>query len=303
MSATDDLEACLAGWDPPPVTADDAMDPMPGTALAAALDRPPPSGGVLPPLWHWLHFLHWPRTDALGADGHPADGDFLPPIPDRTRMFAGGRLQVLAALRTGAPARRRATVVGRTVKEGRSGPMLFVTVRHEIEQGGKVALVDEQDLMYRSGPAPARPAAPPPASQSPEHQPPEYQSPQHQPARDEWPWREAFVAGPVLLFRFSALTANSHRIHYDHPYVTAVEGYPGLVVHGPLLAVLMAGLVGGHEPQREVASIRYRFLRPVFAGDEAAVVGRPVVDGAEAAVLGADGAVSARSEVSWAADR
>jgi hydroxyacyl-ACP dehydratase HTD2-like protein with hotdog domain len=285
---TVDLNTVLAGWDPPPTTTEDPLDPAPSRALAAVLDQPPPTG-VLPPLWHWMHFLSWPRTDALGPDGHPAGGEFLPPIPERTRMFVGGRLEIGAGLRLGTPARRRSALTDWTVKVGRTGTMLLVTVRHEIEQGGKVALVDEQDLMYRSGVAASRPA---PAAAPSSTAPPA-------PPSSDAPWQESFAAGPVLLFRFSALTANSHRIHYDQPYATGVEGYPGLVVHGPLLAVLLAGLAGRHAPDRTVAAMRYRFARPVFAGDAVLLTGRPEAAGAELAVLAGDGQPSAQAHVTF----
>jgi hydroxyacyl-ACP dehydratase HTD2-like protein with hotdog domain len=281
MAGQDDFEAWLKGWQPAPATTEDAMDPAPAVALAAVLDRPPPATW-LPPLWHWVHFLTWPRTDALGPDGHPTGGEFLPPIPERTRMFVGGRLEIVAGVRVGVAARRRSAITKWTVKSGRTGTMLLVTVRHEIEQGGKVAVIDEQDLMYRSGagarrPEPAAAPAGPPLSDA--------------------AWQEAFPTGPALLFRFSALTANSHRIHYDEPYATGVEGYPGLVVHGPLLAVALAGLVDRHAPEATMTSMRYRFVRPVFAGDPVLLTGRPTPGGAELAVLGADGAPCAQADV------
>jgi hydroxyacyl-ACP dehydratase HTD2-like protein with hotdog domain len=243
--AADELGRRLDGWDPPPATSEDPMAPAPAAALAAALDRPPPATW-LPPLWHWLHFLHWPPTEALGPDGHPAGGDFLPPLPERTRMFVGGR--------------------------------------HEIEQGGKVAVVDEQDLMYRSGPVASRPAS--------------VAAPAVTPVSDAV-WQRPFTAGAVLLFRFSALTANTHRIHYDRPYATDVEGYPGLVVHGPLLAVALAGLAADHAPDATVASMRYRFVLPVFAGDPTLLTGRPGPAGAELAVVGANGSPCAQADVTY----
>jgi 3-methylfumaryl-CoA hydratase len=284
MASVADLEGWLTGWDPPAVTVEDTVDERRAAGLAALLDRPPLRSSSLPALWHWLYFLDWVPTEALGPDGHPLEGDFLPPLPQRTRMFVGGRLQVGTGLRTGGRATRRSAAVAWTVKDGRSGAMLFVTVRHEVRQGGRLALVDEQDLMYRSGPAnpsPTGPARP-------------------DPVVSEAPWQEAFVGHPVTLFRFSALTANSHRIHYDRPYATAVEGYPGLVVHGPLLALLMAGLAARHRPDRPVASMQYRFARPVFAGDPVVVTGRPDGVGATLAVLAADGATAARADMTFA---
>ncbi len=276
-----DFELWLRGWDPLPAVTVDSMDPGRAVALAAVMDEPAPASPWLLPLWHWVYFVDWPTTGALGTDGHPSGGAFIPPIPERTRMFVGGRLELQGGLRSGVPARRYSSVIRREVKEGTTGTMLFVTVRHEIEQGGRVALVDEQDLMYRSGAAVRPYAVAAPTG----------------PLVSDASWQEPFKAGPVLLFRFSALTANSHRIHYDLPYATGVEGYRDLVVHGPLLAVLLADLVASRAPDRSVASMRYRFLRPVLAGDQILLAGRPDDRGAELAALAADGEMSARASV------
>jgi 3-methylfumaryl-CoA hydratase len=285
MDGADPFHDWLADWHPLPVSGHDAMDPGPVRALSALFDQDPPASAVLPPLWHWLYFLHWPPTGDLGPDGHPLVGPALPPIPDRTRMFVGGRLRHYAGLVTGEAAIRHSEVVDRTVKQGHSGTMLFVTVRHQIEQGGTVALVDEQDLMYRSG------AVAPTVSQATDR-------PTGPPSSDA-AWQQPFSAGPVTLFRFSALTANSHRIHYDHPYATGVEGYPGLVVHGPLLAMAMAGLAVARAQSRPVATMGYRFLRPVFSGDPTLIIGRPSGDEAQLAVVGPDGQPRAEADVTF----
>jgi len=271
----------LDGWEPPPTVVDDAMDPAPLLALAAALDRVPPDPAAVPPLWHWLYFARWPPTDELGHDGHPTAGPLLPPVPERTRVFGGGRVTFRAPLRCSVPAQRRSTVDRWTIKEGRSGTMLLVTEHHEIEQGGNVVLVEEHDLVYRSGPAPGRTFT--------ELSPAE-------PVTD-WPWQTSLPTSPVVLFRMSALTANSHRIHYDHPYVTSVEGYPGLVVHGPLLAIAMVSLVADADPGRSVASLSFRLHRPVFAGERVLVTGRPADASAELAVVGHDGEPRASATV------
>ncbi|SEG69320.1 3-methylfumaryl-CoA hydratase [Thermomonospora echinospora] len=261
----------------------DELPPGPAAVLAGVLDRPgdaPGQGEPLPPLWHWLYFLEWPAQSELGADGHPAHGHFLPPIPERTRMFAGGRLRVHAPLEVGRPAVRTSTLAGVNVKQGRTGEMLFVTVRHEIRQTGELRITDEQDLVYRSGSAPARhelDTRPLPSSQD--------------------PWRLPVAADTPLLFRFSALTANAHRIHYDAPYARDVEGYPGLVVHGPLLAVLMAELPRRHAPERRVTGLTYRFRRPVFLGEQALVTGGP--DG-RLAVVGPSGESRAEATAEFA---
>ena len=140
------LAAHVDGWNPGPQTVTDELPPGPAAALAAVLDRPgdaPEAGEELPPLWHWLYFLEWVPQAELGADGHPARGHFLPPIPERTRMFAGGRLRVHAPLRVGRVAERTSVLAGVNVKQGRAGELLFVTVRHEIRQDGELRVTDE----------------------------------------------------------------------------------------------------------------------------------------------------------------
>ncbi|MBA9001682.1 FAS1-like dehydratase domain-containing protein [Thermomonospora cellulosilytica] len=280
---TGGLAEHVKGWSPGPVAMTEAMPPGPAQALAAVLDRPqdaPAAGDPLPPLWHWVYFLEWPAQSELGDDGHPANGHFLPPIPDRTRMYAGGRLTFHAPLEVGTPAERTSELAGVNVKQGRSGEMLFVTVRHEIRQGGELRIVDEHDLVYRSGAAPVR------------HEPDTGPA-----AETEGPWRLVPAADSRVLFRFSALTANAHRIHYDEPYAREVEGYPGLVVHGPLLAILMAELPRRNAPGTRVGRLAYRFRRPVFLGENVVVTGGP--DGA-LSVVGPSGEVRAQAEVAFA---
>lgn len=283
-----DLGSYLDGWEPAPRTVRDPLPPGPAAALAALLDlaEPRPAGGdPLPPLWHWLYFLHWPPQRELGADGHPSAGDFLPPIPDRSRMFAGGRLRLAGALRLGQGAERTSTLAGAVVKQGRTGELLFVTVRHELRQDGEVRVVDEQDLVYRSGVRAG--SAPRPGGQPPHP---------FQPA-SRMPWRSPFEADSTVLFRFSALTANAHRIHYDAPYAREVEGYPGIVVHGPLLAILMLELPRRHRPAARIAEVGYRLRRPVVAGQPVLVAGLPDDRGARLGVVAADGGLCAEAEV------
>lgn len=248
-----------ASWRPGPVTDHDSLPPGPSAALAAVLDQPHAPTATMPPLWHWLHFLEWPPRSELGVDGHPADGYFLPPLANRRRMWAGGRLTFSAPLRIGVPAVRTRSVTAVDVKHGTSGELLFITVRAEIAQEGEVVVVDEQDIVYRSGPTSA-PTITIDTDAVPD-------------AVGEW--RQRFVADSSLLFRFSALTANAHRIHYDRPYATEVEGYPGLVVHGPLLALSMAELVRREVPDQPLAAFTYRFRHPVFDGEHLLVSGTP----------------------------
>ncbi|GAA3094087.1 MaoC family dehydratase N-terminal domain-containing protein [Pseudonocardia yunnanensis] len=253
-----DLAEHLTGWAPEPVETTARIDAWPSEAFAALLDQPSPvgkAGDPLPPMWHGFHLLDHPAQADLGEDGHPAHGRFLPPLPHRRRMFAGGRLEVREPLRVDDVVTRRSSLVSAVPKRGRSGEMVFVTVRHEFERDGAPALVEEQDFAYRSQPAgEARglPEKAPAANEAPDA-PPEG-------------WQLRVRPDEAMLFRFSALTYNTHRIHYDHPYVTGVEGYPGLVVHGPLLALLLLELPRRFAPERPVTTFSYRLQRPAFAG-------------------------------------
>jgi hydroxyacyl-ACP dehydratase HTD2-like protein with hotdog domain len=247
----------------------DALDPGPTAALSAVLDLPAPAaadGELVPPLWHWLHFLSWPRRSDLGVDGHLRDSHFLPPLPQRRRMFAGGRLEVNAPLTLGRPAEQHSRVSRVAPKRGRSGDLLFVTVRSEYRQDGRLCVTEEQDLVYRSGgPAPVPAALTLDTGSRP---------------RDEAsPWQQEWHTDPALLFRFSALTANAHRIHYDAPYANGVEGYPGLVVHGPLLVLAMLELVRRQQPGRRVRTVSYRLNKPVFCGERLLACGCPQAHG------------------------
>jgi 3-methylfumaryl-CoA hydratase len=215
------------------------ITPGPAEALAGLLGVPCP-GEELPLLWHWVYLLDRPPQATLGPDGHQARGGMpVPPGPGLRRMFAGGRVWRHGPLRPGAQATRRTWQASSARKQGRSGPLHFVTVRTEVSQGGQVAVTEEQDLVYRepAPPAPARSA--------------QIQAPSDR----DWP----VEVNPVLLFRFSALTYNAHRIHYDRDYAQA-EGYPGLVVHGPLQALLMAQLGRAGRP----AEFAYRLVSPLF---------------------------------------
>jgi 3-methylfumaryl-CoA hydratase len=266
MSETPDLNGAIAGWKPEPLEVIARLDPWPVAAFAAALDLPngPRTGEPLPPLWHWFHFLDHPRRSDLGDDGHPAQGRFTPPLPHRRRMIAGGRLRIAEPMLVGEDAVRRSELASVEVKSGRSGQMVFVTVRHEFSRTDATPLLtEEQDVVYRSqlpGQARGLPAAP---AAAPEPL-----------AR----WRFTTPTDTALLFRISALTYNTHRIHYDEPYVTGVEGYPGLVVHGPLLALLLLEIPRRHRPDAVVAEFEYRLTRPVFVGATVVTRGNVGVD-------------------------
>jgi 3-methylfumaryl-CoA hydratase len=229
----------------------DAVTPVPLAALAATLDIEPPAG-TLPPLWHWLYFLPIHRRSELGPDGHPHRGGFLPPVPLPRRMWAGGRLEFHLPLRSGDRITRTSKIVDVQFKEGRTGPLVFVLVRHEISNAEGVAVTEEHDIVYR-GPAPASPKSPAPADAV---------------------WEQTVHPDDVLLFRYSALTFNGHRIHYDRRYATEVEGYPGLVVHGPLIATLLAGMV-----KSPMARFEFRAISPLFDTAPFRICGRPEDDG------------------------
>ncbi|MEU8346337.1 3-methylfumaryl-CoA hydratase [Actinomadura meyerae] len=245
----------ITGWAPEPQEATEVIDAAPSAALAGVLDVEPPRD-ELPPLWQWLHFLERPAQRELGPDGHPRDGRFLPPMPERRRMFAGGRFRIREPLRVGDTVTRRAELASTAVKHGRSGEMLFVTVRHTFLRGGTEIAVEEQDLVYRSGGTASRPGEVPLTA-------PEVKA----------PWTLEVTADPVLLFRFSALTYNPHRIHYDEAYATGVEGHGGLVVHGPLLAILCLELP--RRAGRTVRELSFRARRPVYARQPFVAAGSP----------------------------
>lgn len=254
------LAEYLQGWAPEPQTVSDVVRRWPLNAFAGILDQPAPAeSDPLPPLWHWFGFLEHPAQSALGADGHPAAGHFLPPIPHRRRMFAGGRWTAHRPMLVGEELTRTAAVTSVVPKSGRSGEMAFVTVRYEFHTNGLLAGVEEQDIVYRSEPpvgVEPRPSAPGPAAT----EQPAAQTPEAPAAEDEI----RVEPDAPMLFRYSALTYNTHRIHYDQSYATGVEGYPGLVVHGPLLALLALEIP--RRRGRSVAQFDYRLRRPAFLG-------------------------------------
>jgi 3-methylfumaryl-CoA hydratase len=267
------LARYLDAWAPAPVTLGDPVAAAPVAALSQVLDQEAAVAGEgepLPPLWHWLHFLEWPAQRELGADGHPAHGHFLPPLPDRRRMFAGGRAEFTAPLRVGVPARRTSSLAKVEIKRGRTGEMAFVTVRHEIAQEGETRVTEEQDLVYRVGEGERRSGG--------------FGLDLGEAEPSDADWQLILRPSPPLLFRYSALTANAHRIHYDEPYVRDVEGYPGLVVHGPLLVQLMLELARREAPEREIHTLSYRLRKPVFAGEQVCALG-DVADGGGSAGL------------------
>ncbi len=237
----------------------DIITAAPPAALSATLDRDDPApvaGTPLPPLWHWLYFLPMARQSELGPDGHGKRGGFLPPVPLPRRMWAGSRLEFVHPLRVGDAVVRTSRIAAVTSKSARSGPLVFVTVEHEIANETGVAIREAHDIVYRDLPVPGAATTAPEAP------------------RDESFARE-IVPDDVLLFRYSALTFNGHRIHYDRRYVTEVEGYPGLIVHGPLIATLLLDLLRRERPDAVVARFDFKAVSPLFDLHPFTVCGRP----------------------------
>ncbi|MEP7292494.1 MAG: MaoC family dehydratase N-terminal domain-containing protein, partial [Chloroflexota bacterium] len=235
----------------------DVLSASPAQRMAATLNKSEAfvSGVALPVLWHWLYFLPSVRLDNTGEDGHAQRGGFLPAVTLPRRMWAGGRLVFHQPLHIGERALKKSTVADVTVKQGRSGELVFVLVRHEIIGENGLALLEEQDLVFRE--ASSGQAAPP-----------------VQPAPAEAQWSQMIAPDPVLLFRYSALTFNSHRIHYDRDYCRSVEGYPGLVVHGPLTATLLLESLRNHAPQRTIKSFTFRAMSALYDDQPFRIEGR-----------------------------
>lgn len=255
----------LGNWVGRSETVLDTITATPVAALTATLDHPAsqiPVGMPLPALWHWLYFLPLHRQSDIGADGHARRGGFLPPVPLPRRMWAGSQFTFRSPIRVGDAVARTSTIDDVSIKEGRTGKLVFVKVRHELRCNGasEPALVEFHDIVYREAQGPNDVVPPPQAAGKGE-------------------WRREIVPDDVLLFRYSALTFNGHRIHYDRKYVTEVEGYPGLIVHGPLIATLLMDLLRRQMPGADVASFQFKAVRPTFDLNAFHVHGQPHADG------------------------
>jgi len=264
-------------------TREDVVTAAPLVALSALLDRDDPEprpGDAAPPLAHWLYFLPRYRESEAGPDGHAVKGGFLPPVALPRRMWAGSRIRFDKPLRVGEAVTRRSTITAVDVKEGRSGPLVFVTARHEVSDAKGLVLVDEHDIVYRGEAALA---------------------PRSEPAPTGEAWKREIRPDPVLLFRYSAVTFNSHRIHYDHPYATGVEGYPGLVVHGPLIATLLLDLLRRSRPATDVKEYRFRALKPLYDTASFQTCGLPDEEHRSARLWtrDAEGAVTMDATAGW----
>ncbi|WP_353235338.1 MaoC family dehydratase N-terminal domain-containing protein [Diaphorobacter ruginosibacter] len=260
--------AHLRSWIGKSETTSDLLTAAPVRGMSATLDREdadPAAGMPIAPLWHWLYFLPHARQSEIGADGHPTRGGFLPPVPLPRRMWAGGRLAWESGnpLAVGQSVERVSTIRSIEHKAGRSGELLFVLVEHRYSNASGLALTEEHDIVYRAA---ASPGAPQPGPRKP-------------PLDGQAMWSRRIVADDVLLFRYSALTFNGHRIHYDRKYVTEVEGYPGLIVHGPLIATLLLDLLRRNLPRAVVRGFSFKAVRPTFDLDPFSVHGRLRADG------------------------
>lgn len=262
-------------------TLQDVATAAPLTGLAATLGHasPPWRPGVVPPLGHWLYFL--PRTlqGDIAEDGHAHKGNFLPPVDLPRRMWAGGSFTFSAPIHVGDKIIRHTTIDEVTPKEGRSGRMVFVKVRHQISTPDGPAITEFHDIVYREAVKDGEVAPP---GELPE---------------GESRWQRRIVPDPVLLFRFSALTFNGHRIHYDRKYCREVEGYPGLIFHGPLSATLLVDLFLRHHSGAEVKAFQFRARRPLFDIHPLDVCGVPTATGAKLWVRDHEGFVALAAEL------
>jgi len=242
----------LKSWIGRETSSFDVLAVRQGRLLAATLGSNPgdfTEGTRLPPLWHWVFFLEGLPPSELGQDGHPARGGFLPPVPLPNRMWAGGRVEFFRGLKLGSEAAKRSRILDVEHKLGRTGELVFVKVLHEIRQAGELALSEVQELVFKE------------ASRK---------SPQALPDAPEARFSKPFCPDPTLLFRYSALTFNGHRIHYDLAYCREVEGYSNLVVHGPLLATVLAGFAE-ETAGRELKTFDYRGVQPSLLGNALSV--------------------------------
>ncbi len=256
----------LKSWIGRTETVTELVAARPVAALNATLDRGealPCPGDPLPPLYHWLYFLPLAETSELDADGHPRRGGFLPPVTLPRRMWASSDVAFTGPIAIGEEATRGSVIEDIAEKQGRTGPLVFVTIRHEITSAGAVVLTDRQTIVYRDV---SRDVPRGDARSGPPHA--------AKPAPGACDFSRVITPSAALLFRYSALIFNAHRIHYDHPFTTEVEGYPALVVHGTLLATLLADLVRRALPDVSITRFRFRAVAPVFDDAPFTICGR-----------------------------
>jgi 3-methylfumaryl-CoA hydratase len=263
----------------------DYIYPTPAKSLALTLNDSNlevREGAYLPEIWHWLYFLPMVARSEIGIDGHPKRGGFLPPIDLERRMWASGQLIFHQDLRIGDEVAKTSEILKVSEKDGKAGKMVFVTVKHSIRSEKRgLAVEEEQNIVYLPMPKIYTPAPP-------------------NPAPEDLGWKEEYFIDPVLLFRFSALTFNAHRIHYDIHYATEVEKYPGLVVHGPLQALLLLESVCKRNPDKKPALYDFRAVRPLFGFDKFHIGGQFRADGGhDLYAINTDGNITMQAAVSW----
>ncbi|MBW4034098.1 MAG: acyl-CoA dehydrogenase [Proteobacteria bacterium] len=242
-------------------------------ALAATLDTDAPADGSVPPLWHWVLFQDWQKWSTLGPDGHAARGEFMPAIAGmERRMWAGSEVTFHRSLRVGEAVERRSSIAGATLKQGRTGTLAFIQLRHDIGPTGETAITELQDVVYRAADDPAVSAA------VPEPVPPAART-------------RSVMPDALTLFRYSAVTGNSHRIHYDYEYVTGTEHYPGLVVQGALQATWLADFARACRNEAPISRFAFRARRAVFQGKALTLAAIDGPDGLDLTLRDSGGAV------------
>ena len=261
---------------------EEIISEFPAQAAAAMLDldgEKMTHGNPLPPLWHWFYFLPLAPRSQIDVDGHPKRGGFFPPVTLPRRMFAGARTKFFQPLTIGEPAVREGEILNVSEKSGKAGQLVFVTVRYRHIQGGEVRIEEEQDIVYKE-PGPKIPAPTP------------------LPSLPEVPgaWVQVVKPDTVLLFRVSALTFNAHRIHYDRPYALEEEGYPGLVVHGPLTAMMLAWMTQ-EQSGRPIAKFTFQGRAPLFDLFPFRLIGKPEGDGVALEAHGPDDKITMQASV------
>ncbi len=268
----------------------DSMSPEMMQQFNVVMDVDPlehTAGDPIPPCAHFFYFT--PRTLAseMGADGHAKLGGFLPPVDLPRRMWAGGVVRIKSALKTAQPATKTSVIKNIEYKSGRSGQLCFVTVNHQIESAGVVCIDEDQHIVYRE----AHTGGPPTRTQ---------------PFSSSTDWTTQWTPDEIELFRFSAITFNGHRIHYDLPYTRDVEGYSGLVVHGPLMLHKMLQAFRNNHPGRCITSLSYRAVGPVICGETVNIVGSTQSDGANpysgvsnTFIVGPEGNLAMQAEIHW----
>ena len=253
--------------------------------LHATLDRKdaaPKPGDDVPACWHWMWFNPAEPWSALGPDGHPKKGGFLPPIPLPRRMWAGSRLTALRPIKVGQNIRKKSEIVDVSERRGKTGRLIFLVQKLSIFAGNDLCIEEDYDAVYREEATAASGQTQPPL-------PPEGAI-----------WSKRIAPDPVLLFRYSAVTFNGHRIHYDQPYVTKEEGYPGLIVHGPLTATLLLELARDSNPGKRIAFYSFRAVSPLYATAPFTVNGKPNGNGATLWAANPDGRLAMQAEVRFA---